>query len=151
MQIRNSIFWAAVLILLPILVGVATARPFMALATLSYALLCRGLYALKADRTSHPRWMAAGILLDLSLVLILQIQRQAIQEATSGTLPPLQMAHVGFSTLATMGYLGVLPVGIALVRKPELRNTALKIWHGRFGAATFLARTLGFFLMFSML
>mgnify|MGYP001598297803 FL=1 len=123
----------------------------MGLATLSYLLLCRGLYALKTDRSRHPKWMSAGILLDLSLVLILQIQRQAIQEAASGSLAPLQLAHVLFSTLATVGYLGLLPVGIALVRRPALRSTSLKILHARFGAATFLARSLGFILMFSLL
>lgn len=123
------------------------ATPYMLLATLSYFLLAAGL-ALRKVRRLHAAFMLTAITADLLIVLILQIQRNAIQTAVSFSLTPLQQFHVGFSVVATFLYFPVLFLGIFLLKKP---HEALRLLHIRLALTAFTFRTLGFITMFTLL
>lgn len=121
----------------------------MLFATFSYLILCTGLI-LRQNIRIHPRLMILGITFDLGLVIFLQFQKHAIQTAVSFTLTPIQQAHVGFSTLATLLYFPVLYFGFKRWNNPTA-NSNLRKRHIYFGLAAFAFRTIGFFLMFTLL
>lgn len=122
---------------------------YMGIATGSYVLLVAGL-VYKNDRQLHARLMLSAISLDLLLVVILQIQRQAIQTMLKFSLTGLQQAHVGVSFAATVLYIPVLYLGIRLWKHPELA-WKLRRAHINIAVTAFLLRTAGFLLMFSLL
>jgi hypothetical protein len=124
--------------------------PYMAIATASYLLLVRGFFASRGDRRTHGMFMAAGVLTDLVLVLTLEAQRHAIDTAVSLSLNAWQQAHVVCSTMATVLYVPLLITGVMMFRNPNLRARFGR-FHAPVGTAAFVFRTLGFFLMFSML
>ncbi len=86
--------------------------------------------------------MNFGIAIDLLLVLVLQIQRNAVHTALEFSLSPLQQAHVVASTIATVLYFPTLYLGW---------TRRSRVWHLRVGVLAFLFRTFGFILMFSLL
>ncbi len=131
---------------LVITIGINT-TPFMAIATLSYCTMVAG-YWQRFNRVAHVRLMTAAILIDLSLVLTLEIQRHAIETAVAMKFGVLQQAHIFSSSLATALYFPVFGMGFYLWnnRSPKIRK-----WHIRFGKAAFFFRTLGFILMFTLL
>ncbi len=104
----------------------------------------------KTDRERHSRYMLAAITIDLMLVVILQIQRQAIQTMLKFSLTGLQQAHVGVSFAATVLYIPVLYLGIRLWKHPELASK-LRTPHVYIAITAFVLRTSGFLLMFSLL
>ena len=122
----------------------------MWIATFNYALLCLGFSQRKRRLALHQKLMAAGILLDVGLVLILQFQREAIQTAASLTLEPLQQVHVYTSLAATILYLPLLYWGVSMVRQPSCRPQ-LRHRHRQVGYAAFALRSLGFVFMFSLM
>lgn len=124
--------------------------PYMLAATFAYLLMVGGLYYRK-QRQAHPKWMMAAIFLDLGIVLTLELQRHAIETALSFSLTPLQQAHIGFSSVATVLYFPVLFSGIACDRGwfKEIKNK--RQWHLKLGLTAFVFRTIGFLLMFSLL
>lgn len=132
-----------------VLVGVARyATPYMFLAAISYLLMVAGILNLK-NRKQHAILMSLAISLDLLLVLVLQIQREAVQTAISMKLLPIQQLHILASSMATVFYFPMIYMG---VRNYKGRSSEKeKKWHRRLGYLTFSLRTLGFFLMFSML
>ncbi len=119
---------------------------FMAMATLGFFFLTLGLY-FKQNRLWHVRFMTAGISIDLVIVLILQMTRNAVQTAVAMKLGPLNMLHIGFSSLATAFYFPVLFLGWQLV-KGNLTHRAL---HVRIASLAYVFRALGFIFMFSLL
>ncbi len=123
--------------------------PYMGLATFSYLILCTGL-ALRLDRQWHVRLMTSGISIDLLLVLILQIKRNAIKTAVGFTLNPFQQAHIYFSLAATLLYFPVLVLGWKLWRK-KIKGNRFRMTHLSLGILSFILRSLGFFLMFSLI
>jgi hypothetical protein len=118
-------------------------------ASWCYFLMCAGLVMRKHSQLWHARLMASAIFGDLALVLILQAQRGAVQTAISFKLSALQQAHIGFSTLATVLYFPLLYLGWKQIRG-EADAKAKKL-HQRLGMYAFAFRTMGFFLMFSLL
>lgn len=122
---------------------------YMGIATGSYLLLVGGLIY-KKNRERHSRFMLTAISLDLLLVVILQIQRQAIQTMLAFSLTGMQQAHVGVSFAATVLYFPVLYLGIRLWKHPELAIKLRKA-HVNIAITAFLLRTAGFILMFSLL
>lgn len=122
---------------------------YMGIATGSYVLMVGGLFY-KTDRERHSRFMLTAISLDLLLVVILQIQRQAIQTMLAFSLTGLQQAHVAVSFAATVLYIPVLYLGIRLWKHPELAVKLRKL-HVYIAITAFLLRTSGFLLMFSLL
>jgi hypothetical protein len=99
--------------------------------------------------------MSVGIISDLTLVLVLQAKREAIQTAISLVLTPLQETHVVFATLATLLYVPMLVTGPVLLRRAGRAkgdpSPRLKRAHVALGTAAFAFRTISFILMFSML
>ena len=135
-------------ILLVCLVVGYLGTPHMAFATCSYGLLILGLL-LRQHPKAHATLMSLGIVGDLGLVLLLEVQRGAINTAVSFTLSPLQQAHIGMSTLATVLYFPTLYLGIQRLRGLGDRTTRSR--HLTFGLLALVFRTLGFIFMFSLL
>lgn len=123
--------------------------PYMALASFAYGLLCWGL-VYRRQREKHTLFMNLGIALDLSLVLLLELQRGAIATAVDFSLNTWQQAHIACSSLAVLLYLPTAYLGWQRYRTPQ-SSLALREWHKRCGLAAFAFRTLGFILMFSLL
>ena len=122
--------------------------PHMLWASGTYYLMLGGLL-FRCTRGLHICLMSIAMLADLSLVLLLQFQRNAIETAVSFTLSPLQQAHVGASTIALLLYFPTLYYGI---RRARSRDFSLeeRQRHLRYGLTAFFFRTLGFLLMFSL-
>lgn len=120
--------------------------PFMAAATFSYSCLLAGISA-RRRRTLHVPLMAAGMLIDLAIVLTLEIQRNAVKTALSFSLSPLQQMHIGASTIATILYFPLIFLGI----RSWFGSARDRSLHRKLGTLAFLFRTLGFLLMFSLL
>lgn len=122
--------------------------PYMTWAAIAYVLMAFG-FLLRENRRVHVPLMLSAILADVSLVLLLQFQRHAIQTAASFKLGVWQQAHIGFSTLALVLYFPILYLG---VRAYWFNTTASqRSVHKRLGYLAFVFRTLGFLLMYSML
>jgi len=124
------------------------ATPYMAAATTAYGLLTLGLYFRK-QRSLHARLMGAAIGTDLAVLLVVELQRDAIKTAASLSLSGWQQAHIAFSTLAVVSYIPVAVLGVSYL----LNRGAAKgrKWHMRLGVLAYACRTLGFILMFAML
>ena len=104
---------------------------------------------MRRERTAHVTLMSLGIAGDLGLVLLLEFQRDAINTAVSFSLSPLQQAHIGVSTIATVLYIPTLYFGI--LRSRGALDGRGRARHLTFGLLAFLFRTLGFIFMFSLL
>lgn len=115
-------------------------------ATIAFALLVAGILNRK-HRNRHVAFMAAGIGLDTALVLVLQIQRNVIQDAMTQTYSFLATAHIATSSIAFALYFPVVFLGVRqFIGKgsPSGRK-----WHIRIALTAFIFRALGFGLMFS--
>lgn len=121
---------------------------FMAMATVAYGSLILGLLW-RRNRRVHPVAMLFGMVIDLSIVLILEIQRSAIDTALSFKLGPLQQAHIGASSLALLLYFPTIYMGWRLWN--GWQTPALRRWHVRIAVTAFCFRSLGFLLMLSFL
>lgn len=121
---------------------------YMAVATLGYLILCLGLFFRK-ERNKHVLLMSTGIVLDLSIVLTLEIKRNAIKTAMALTLSPLQQCHILASTVAVLIYFPVVYLGATRLMG---RGTAQQaVLHKKLGLTAFVFRSVGFVLMFSLL
>jgi len=125
-----------------------SASPYMGVASFAYFLMAFGVFLRKRDRWLHRKLMFTAMGIDFSLVLFLEITRSAVDTASSGSLTVLQFSHVLFSTLALLGYGPMIYWGKSLY---ESESPRIRYWHRNIGILTFVFRTLGFFLMFSML
>ena len=110
LQKSSSNLWAVLLLAAAAGCVAVTASIYSGVATFSFGLLCLGL-GRRRWRKQHVLLMNLGILFDLALVLILEIQRGAVETAVSFTLTPLQQAHIGASSVATALYIPVLILG----------------------------------------
>ena len=119
----------------------------MWIASLAWLCLVVG-YLNRKTRSIHVLFMRAGILIDISLVLYLQVTRGAIQKALGFSLEILQQLHIGASTVALLLYFPVLYLGYLLVKGKG--NEKTKALHIKIATTAFFFRTLGFILMFSM-
>jgi|GEM_PF-678601 len=150
-SIETRLFGSAVLIASALAIEPWLTLP-MKWATWCYFLLCAGIVLRKRSRGAHALLMGSGVAGDLALVLILQFQRNAIQTAMAFTLTPLQQAHIGFSTGATVLYLPLVYLGWRQWRGQSGGASPGKAQlHRRLGMAAFFLRTAGFILMFSLL
>lgn len=118
---------------------------YMIWATIAYFLMVTGV-VLRKRRPIHVRLMLTAIAMDLCLVGLLEVKRDAVAKALEFSMGPLQQMHIGFSTVAVALYLPVLSLGIM-----RLRGVGPLDWHIRLGLAAFIFRTLGFLFMFSLL
>jgi hypothetical protein len=119
---------------------------FMAAATVAYGSLVLGLIH-RRNRSLHPKLMLLGMAIDLTIVLILEVQRDAIGTALSFSLAALQQAHIGCSSVALLLYFPTLYLGWMLWSAkggPQHRKLHLRV-----AITAFVFRTLGFLLMLS--
>ena len=123
--------------------------PYMMIATVAYLSLLTGLL-LRSRRKPHACLMITGIVLDVLLVLVLELQRDAIATAVGFTLSPLQQMHILTSSIALLLYFPVLFLGVKRLRG-NFRGPKSRVWHIRLGLSAFVFRSLGFILMFSLL
>lgn len=122
--------------------------PHMLIASFAYMCLFSGM-VLRRHKNLHPKLMMTGILTDVVLVLILEIQRSAIKTAVSFSLTLPQQLHIAFSLLAILYYIPVFYLGMKRVNgTATLKQQRL---HVRLGVMALAFRTLGFILMFSFL
>ncbi len=119
----------------------------MMIATVAWLLLSAG-YVLRTRKFIHVALMHGAILLDMTLVVHLQLTRDAVQTAASFSLAWAEQAHILFSTIALLLYFPVLWLGWRLLfgaGAVSVRKT-----HIRLALSAYLFRTLGFGFMFSM-
>lgn len=122
--------------------------PYMFVATVAYGLMVLGIFYRKR-RKPHAQLMSAAMVIDTTLVLLLQVKRNAVQTALAFSLTPLEQGHIGASTAALLLYLPVSITGWGRYRGklgPQWRKA-----HVVLGSVAFIFRTLGFLLMFSLL
>lgn len=124
------------------------ATPYMGVATAAYFLMLGGV-ALRQDRHVHVPLMVAAITTDLGLVLALELQRDAVATALQFNLGLLPQLHIGCSLLATLLYIPTVVLGAG--RWFGYGGGQWRRAHMSVGIAAFVARTLGFVFMFSML
>jgi hypothetical protein len=125
---------------------------YMSIATVNLFLLLIGFTLRHKNRRAHASLMTMGMLSDLILVLVLQFQRHAIQTAVAFKLSALNQAHILASTTATALYIPMAIIGISLLKqKAPNPKSPQQTMHRRMGWTVLILRTLGFFLMFSML
>lgn len=122
--------------------------PAMGAATFAYALLFQGVL-LRRQRAVHIRLMPFGMAIDISLVLLLEITRGAVGTVAGGSLSIWQLSHVAASTFAVLLYFPVAWLGLRQLR--EKADADQIEWHRKLGLISFIFRTIGFALMFSML
>lgn len=124
--------------------------PYMTVAGMSYLLMVTGFGLRKSDPKMHALLMSLGMLGDLTLVGVLEFQRNAIKTAMSFSLTPFQQLHILFSSVATALYIPMFILGLLMLFKPEFTKKIRKS-HKVMGITAFVFRSAGFFLMFSML
>ncbi len=118
-----------------------------AVAAIAYAFLVAGVLK-RRDRRVHPWLMASGIGIDTALVLVLQVQRNVIQEAMTNTYTGWQSGHILSSTLAFALYFPVVWLGLRQWRGRG--GPSGRLWHIRVAITAFVFRTVGFVLMFTI-
>jgi len=114
-------------------------------STIALAALVLGAIR-RRHRPAHVACMATAILLDVTLLLVVELNRGAIGTVAAGRLNPWQWVHVAFSTVALILYLPLLFLGIKQVGGDLSRRTV----HMRLGVSALSARFIGYVFMFSM-
>jgi hypothetical protein len=120
---------------------------YTALATLAFLLIFTGSAQYK-KRAVHVPLVLAGILVDLTLVLILEFQRDVIGMTISTDWSWMQWTHIGSSILAVLLYLPVTWLGVAILRGKTTRTTRSN--HKRLAIAALVCRTVGFGFMWAV-
>lgn len=120
----------------------------MLVATFSFLVITLGVLNRKKQRR-HVSCMLLGLGLDISLVLYLQITKDAVQIAAKMSLPVLEQIHILFSTLALLLYFPVIVLGLKLLQ--NCGNMRTRSLHIKLAILAYISRTLGFLFMFSML
>lgn len=124
--------------------------PYMGIAALAYFVMVTGVLTRKGDKKLHAKFMATAMALDVSLVLILEIQRGAINTASQFSLSGLQQTHIIMSTLAVLLYFPVALIGYKRLTG-QWKGMKSRLWHIRLAWSAFIFRSLGFLLMFTLL
>ncbi len=124
--------------------------PHYLLASFAFALLLAGFGLRKRSRYGHAGLMAAGMAIDLALVLVLQLTKDAVGTVAGESLSVWQYAHVSASTTAVILYVPVFSLGWIRLRQPSA-PAKLRTLHRRLGYIALTFRALGFLFMFSML
>lgn len=123
-------------------------NPYMRAATVTFGVLLAGAGVRRISVRAHALLMTSGVLADLALLLLVELNRGAIKTATGLKLSPLQNAHVLFSTIAVLLYLPALYLGM---RSKGRKVAPGEVNHRTLGELALLSRAAGYFLMFSML
>lgn len=141
------IFCAVLSLSIAIAIGQWT-TPYMAIASFAYFSLCIGVL-FRSRKEFHIPLVVTAVAIDISLVLILEVQRSAIATAMGGKLNTLQLGHIAFSLAAVVLYIPTIVFGVRSLQSAS-KGKNRKI-HTRLGKIAFICRTIGFILMFSLL
>ena len=133
----------AVILVVVLLVEMTT---YMYLASLSLGLMTLGILVRKSIR-AHQILLVSAVILDLSLVLILESRRDAIDTVTSLNLSYYQLIHVALAVIAVITYIPTLILGYLYAKRRE-QKFAL---HLIFGKVAYVFRFLSWIFMFSFL
>ncbi|APJ03128.1 hypothetical protein [Silvanigrella aquatica] len=147
-HMKNMIYAEVALIILFSILVKIFATAYMSFATLAYGFMLLGVLNRKTSKI-HAKFMGSAIFIDLSIVLVLELKRDAVQKALEFSLTFFQQLHIGMSTLALLFYFPIVYLGIKALRT-GLTHLERKI-HISLGIIAFVFRTIGFILMFSML
>lgn len=124
---------------------------YFSLATIAFALLLAGFTQRFRRVGLHAALMSAGMALDLTLVLALEVTKGAVATALEHQLTAVQGVHVAASALAVALYVPVFAMGFVRLYRASAANVALRVWHRRLGYVALFFRAVGFLFMFSML
>ena len=126
-----------------------TTTIYMGVATLAYLLMVCGLMKRKEPEV-HRVFMGAAMFIDVSLVLILELQRSAVNTAVTEAMNGMQYTHIVASTAAVVLYFPLIYLGISNYRNKNSKLSRRKA-HKRLGITAFIFRTIGFLTMFSLI
>ena len=121
---------------------------YKAIAATAFLIMLSGLLLRHRNPRRHAQLMGLAMGLDLLVVLLLEIQRDAIATAVSMTLGAPQMIHIAASSLATALYLPVALLGYRRL-KGHAGPTACRA-HLLLGVFAFSARGIGFCFMWTV-
>ncbi|MDB5036838.1 MAG: hypothetical protein JWQ35_366 [Bacteriovoracaceae bacterium] len=147
-SLRN--FSLAAMAFLSLAVIFQETTPYMTAASLTYFLLVAGVINRKKRRT-HLRLMLTAISIDISLVLVLELQRAAIKTALDMKLGFFQQLHIASSLLAVLFYFPTMYFGWKAFRDHSKNIPVTSNRHIWLGITAFILRSIGFITMFSML
>ncbi len=122
---------------------------YMVGATINYSLLIWGLL-FRGNRKIHVPCMNTAIFLDVTIVLALELSRDAVATAASFSLSFWQQFHIAASLIAVLLYLPTVVLGWKRFYQKSPRGKIF-YWHRGLGITAFFFRTLGFLSMFSMI
>lgn len=88
---------------------------FYIFSTFVLCLLGVGIHY-RSYRSIHVPLMLSAFLLDLTLVLVIEIQRHAVEKVVQVQVPPLTMVHAGISTVVLLLYAAAMVLGFRLLR-----------------------------------
>ena len=117
------------------------------LATVAFLLIVAG-WTQRRDRRRHVPLVAAGIALDLALVLILEFGRDVIGMAVGQPWNWMQWTHIGSSVLAVLLYLPVIGLGLSILSGAA--GPAVWTAHRRLATSALALRTAGFAFMWTI-
>lgn len=117
----------------------------MLIASVAWGFLSLGVLLCR-KRTAHVVCMLFGVALDVSLVLYLQVTRNAMQTALEFRLSTLEQLHILCSSVALFLYAPTLLCAYLFYYQKKNLFTV----HKGFGYAAYGFRTLGFLFMFSI-
>lgn len=142
--VKMLVFWG---VFPTVIASALLLSPYKALAMSAYFLMLFGV-AYRSDKVLHRRLMGGAMGLDVLLVLILEVQRSAVETAVGATLTAPQGAHIVFSLLAVLLYAPVTYLGF--LRFHGKASPTRQAAHRTLGLAAFAMRSLGFIFMFFM-
>lgn len=73
----------------------------------------------RKERKKHIPLMLSAFVIDVSLVLIIEINRHAVERAVGLTLPAFTWCHIAISTSVVVLYLILITTGIKLAKGNE--------------------------------
>lgn len=113
------------------------------IATFSWLLFTLGLLRRK-NKNIHIPLMLSAITLDVVVVVILEVTRNAVKTASEFKLSALAQTHIFVSSIAMLHYPVLIFLGVQLYRG----KYGKKGLHRRLGVSCYAFRTLGFGFMF---
>jgi len=115
------------------------------LAALAWVLIVAGWTQRRRSRRVHVALALSGIAVDLTLVLILELQRDVVGQTFSKDWSAIQTTHIATSAAAVVLYIPVVILGVLLLR--NLAGAKLRKAHAITAMLALFLRTIGFVCM----
>ncbi len=117
------------------------------IATLAFVLIFVGA-GLCRRRWVHVPLVSLGIVIDLTMVVILEFQRDVIGQVIGETFHWMSLVHIGSSSLAVLAYLPTIWFGVAILRGGATKATWKR--HKSVAIVALVLRTIGFAFMWTL-